>query len=152
MIENHEFYLPKVNEPCVFSNKIDLVNPNWINWGIKAFIGLDVVKGSKNFDAVQEFLDEQVVKVDDDHFIRKMNPKHFTTTVGHRTLSRMGLVVQHKIKGDLSLGLPPSLFDEPKGIVTEDNLISLRWVMHTANMDGMTPEEAYTYALGLIKG
>lgn len=152
MIENYEFYLPKIDEPCVFSNKVDLVNPNWINWGIQAFLGLNIAKGSKNFNDIQHFLDEEVVKVSDDSFVRKMNPKHFATTIGHRTLSRMGLVVQHKIKGDLSLGLPPDLFEEPKSIVTADNVISLRWVLHTANMDGMTPEEAYTYALGLIKG
>lgn len=151
MSELYRFYLPTPDEPSVFTNRPGVVNNNWIEASIKRVLGLAIDRGSKNFDALAEFFETSTVQITKDNFIRDMNPESFRKRIGYQTVEKLGQEIQKQIRTDLEKGLPPDLFDEPTSICTASGAVSLRWVLYTANMDNMPPEEAYTYALGLIK-
>lgn len=151
MTSHYEFYLPKENEPSVFTGQEGVIHPNWIEHSIKVFLGIAIDKGSKHFDAVKEFLETSIVYVNQEGFMRNMNPESYRDRIGVPTVKKIGVEIQKKILEDLKMGLPAELFGEPPNLLTPDGAISLRWVMFVANLDGMTPQEAYLYGVGLMR-
>lgn len=148
----YEFYLPKVDEPSIFCSVDHLVNADWIDFGTRKFFSSGHLKAQHNFDAVEEFLSSKVIKIDrSGKRTERVNRNRHELNAVERAVMRAGETVKIKIRMDLAQGLPPDLFKEPSTILTVDGLISLRWVLWTANMDNMTPEEAYIYALALTK-
>lgn len=79
------------------------------------------------------------------------NPEAYRNRIGVPTVKKIGVEIQKKILEDLKMGLPAELFGEPPNLLTPDGAISLRWVMFVANLDGMTPQEAYLYGVGLAR-
>lgn len=145
------FYKPKEDEPSVFSNLIGQVHSSWVDFGVrKLFDNLN--GGRDDSDDVRDFLEHPAIKPDrDGRRTLKLNNKRATLSTAESAMLHAGRTIQDKIRIDLHKGLPPDLFEEPTAILTVDGLISLRWVLWTANMDNMTPEEAYVYALALTR-
>ena len=149
---NYTFYVPKEEEPSVFTEVPDRVNTDWVQWGLKYILGMNIVKGTKHFDALQELMDEKIVMVGPGHFVRKPDPDSIRISLGERHLLSIGKTVQQKVAIDLGNPFDTPPFPAPSRILTSENYISFRWVLHIAREDGMTPNEAYAYAQALTKG
>jgi hypothetical protein len=117
-------YLPKDNEPSVFTTNPDEVNDVWIEYWKPHLLGR--VKQIPRFGQAKN--------------------------VGDRMVRDYGETIKRKIVADLVLTIPDNIIPVPDTMLTSDGHISLLWVMHMAREDKMSPEEAYAYSLALKRG
>lgn len=154
------FYLPEENEPSVFTGKEGVVNLSWIHYTKQRLQGVAVNRGKDNFSVLKEFFDTKVTIVDIGKVLKFKEEGGITKDTipdedrGHSNLYRFvlfGLELQEKLKQDLLLTPDQEIFPIPWSCLTSERCISLRWVLHVCREDGMSPTEAYAYAVSLMK-
>lgn len=152
MSSEHITYIPDVDEPSIFTGERGVVNEIWVDYCIRRLVGSQVVRGKTMFrrqDAVKEFLDESIEK-DPNGYPNTKNS--LAGGVFSRMVRASGLQLQENILKDLARPLHPELAKPVNHLLTSDRHIKLRWVLHVCREDGMTPEEAYMYGIGLMRG
>ena len=152
MSNEHVIYIPAPEEPSIFTREPGVVNEIWVKYCVDLMLGRQVVRGKTQFrnqDAVKEFLDQPAGP--DPKSIAKLMSQVGNGLVG-KMVKANGMVVQANIRKDLKLPLPAEL-EAPIGkMYNSDRHIKLRWVLHMCREEGMSPEEAHSYGLSLMRG
>lgn len=152
MSDAHVIYIPDIDEPSIFTKERGVVNEIWVDYCIRRLAGNQIVRGQTAFrqqqDAVKAFLDEPLKDPNGNPISGNM----LGGGVFARIVRTNGLKLQENIRKDLTLPLHPELAKPVKHMLTSNRFIKLRWVLHVCREDGMTPEEAYMYGFGLMRG
>lgn len=152
-------YPPLSNEPCLFTGVTNRLNRDWVFFVKRLAMGRALSEGIDKLDeytrVLKEFSSFTILGNNDDGSPRsKLNPqgpRDEQLFAANMQIVQCGIITMASIKKDLAMGVTEDGFEEPQDILTQDGLISLRWVLHTARVDRMSPEEAYVYAQALIK-
>lgn len=153
-------YVPLVNEPCMFTEIRFRLNRDWVFFVKRLAAGIAVSKGqdkfAENAKAFEEFFAPTILGFNANRTPRsKENLQHdrdIRLYVNNMELVKAGMNTMHDIHSELKRGLlDEDGFEAPSSILTPDGLISMRWVLHTARVDKMFPEEAYLFAQALLK-
>jgi len=152
-------YIPLINEPCMFTGVRFRLNRDWVFFVKRLAAGIAVNKGQEKFNesvkAFEEFFSPTILGFNQDKSPRSQrNLQHqrdMALFVNNMELVKSGMNVMHNIHQELKDDLDEDGFAQPTSILTMDKLISMRWVMHTARVDRMLPEEAYVLAQALTK-
>lgn len=152
-------YVPLINEPCMFTEVRFRLNRDWVFFVKRLAAGIAVNKGTEKFEenakALQEFFSPNILGFNQDNSPRSQHnlqyQRDMALYVNNMELVKAGMNAMHDIHQDLKKGLDEDGFAQPSSILTMDGLISMRWVLHTARVDCMLPEEAYVFAQSLVK-
>ena len=134
------------------------VNREWVFFVKRMAMGQSLCNGLNTFENIRllkEAMANNTLGLNDDLSQRTKdnlkNPEDERLYIANLGLVRGALLTMGRLKEDLKIGVQSTGFDTPTSIFTGEKLISMRWVLHVAREDGMSPEEAYAYGLALTK-
>lgn len=150
----HIIYIPDTGEPSIFTKDPGVINPAWTRYCAKRLMGSQIVRGRDQFkkhkDAVDSFLDEPVAKDHDGY--PKSKTDYYNEGVLGALVQHGGKTIQENVRKDLTLPPPAELLKPVGALATSDGHVKFRWVLHMCREEGMTPEEAHSYGLSLLRG
>lgn len=152
MSNEHVIYIPDKDEPSIFTKDPGVINPAWTRYCAKRLMGSQVVRGQEQLkrykDSVDEFLNNPA----------DLNPDGYPKS-NYYNEGMLGALVQHggktiqeNVRKDLTLPPPVALLKPVGALATSDGHVKFRWVLHMCREEGMTPEEAHSYGLSLLRG
>lgn len=155
-MKNKFSYLPLPDEPSIFTEKVNKVNREWVVYVRRMIMGKSLIEGTETlkkvlnhpsfFASTETTLDK--ILTNEKNLSEKDYTKLLLNNLG---IVQSALTIMVTIKTQLKAGVKEDGFESPTSILTPEGHISMRWVMHTAREDNMSPEEAYAYAQALIQ-
>lgn len=158
-MKNKFSYLPLPDEPSIFTEKVNKVNREWVVYVRRMIMGKSLVRGTETLGKFIEFINRPFSELNAEASSDKIpaDKKNLSEEdyskfmLNNMAIVQTGITVIAAIKTQLKAGVKKDGFETPASILTPEGHISMRWVMHTAREDNMTPEEAYAYAQVLIQ-
>lgn len=147
-------YVPLVDEPSLFTEKLGKLNKDWVlfakYFNVHQSLAADLERmriASLGIKAL--FMQKEIMA--DQEFKKKLRADDPGLFINNMALVKAGCDVMRDIKKYLETNPQEDHFEQPSRVVTSSGVVSMRWVLHVARVDGMSPEEAYAYGKSLIK-